>query len=380
MAWDPETWEYHFQLGIEARQTESAADQLRATAHLREAARLNPLSWTTWIELAQAAEDIGKTGEAEDAYLQATRLNPRSARYQWLTGRFYLTHHRGTRAADFFRHAVELEPSYRLEWIELLEASGVREEVIEAAWPPDRDSKLKLLQTLLGQDHARRTAILERQWENCLAASRFPTLREGAFYVNHLFDGQLFDRAWNEWVRLVQRNSPEKKEYLGGEETIWNGDFEEDFSGARFDWEPEESRNFSISRSPGAGVGRSAAARISFHARGDLSFDGLRQSLCVEAGGWYEFSLWMKADRIKSEQGVFFQFVTLPDRSVLLQTGEILGSHDWTRLAGIFKVPEGSRIIALEVRRKQSQRPDHPITGVLTLDNVSLRKTDRSGG
>ncbi len=380
IALDPGNWEYHFQLGVQARQADSIAEQRRAAAHLREAARLNPFAWETWIELAQAAEVSGNALEAEHAYLQATRLNPRNAGYHWLTASFYVRDRRITDAAEFFRAAVKLDPTYRAQWIDLLQESGVHDDIVEAAWPSDRDSKLTLLKMFLGDSASRaggrRTALLERQWETCLTSGRFPTLDEGAFYVNHLFDGQEYDRARGEWLRLIQGNSRGKQNYLAGNEIVWNGDFEDDFSGSRFDWQVDHSKHFSIVRSPGAGLDRSVAAKVRFNARGNLSFDGLRQSLLVEPGSWYELSLWVQSREISSRQGIFFQCVTLPDRRVLLQTGSITGSHDWMRMAGVFRVPEDTRIISLEVRRKQSWRGDDPITGILALDNVSVRRAE----
>lgn len=380
IALDPYNWKYHFQLGVQARQANSIVEQRRAAAHLRQSARLNPYNWETWIELAQAAEVAGNIREAEEAYLQAKRLNPRSARYHWLTAQFYLRHHHLARAVECFDAAVRLQPSYRVEWIDLLAESGARDEIVEAAWPSDRDSKLTLLKMFLSNEHTeaggKSTAILERQWETCLTSGRFPTLEEGSFYVNHLFDGRQYARARSEWLRLIRGNSRGKADYLAGKEVVWNGDFEEDFSGARFDWQVDHSRNFSITRPPAAGRDGSAAARIRFTARGNLSFNGLRQSLLVEPGRWYELSLWVQSRDITSNQGVFLEFVTRPDRRVLLQTGSITGSQDWMRFAGLFKVPEDTRVIGLEVRRKQSWRADDPITGVLTLDDVSVRLAD----
>ncbi len=380
IALDPDNWTYHFQLGVQARHADSIAQRRLAAEHLSEAAHLNPFNWETWIELAQAAELSGKTREAEQAYLRATRLNPRSAAYHWLTARFYLRCHRVTEAAEFFRAAVTLEPSYRAQWIDLLQESGVRDDIIEAAWPSDRDSKLTLLRMFLSDsassDGAGRTALLERQWETCLLSGRFPTLGEGAFYVNHLFDAQEYDRARVEWLRLIEGNIRGKKDYFDGAEMIWNGDFEEEFSGSRFDWQVGASKHYSIVRSHGAGLEGSVGAKIRFTARGNLNFDGLRQPLLVEPGRWYELGLWVQSREISSRQGVFFQCVSLPDRRVLLQTGSITGSHDWRRMAGLFRVPENTRIIALEVRRKESRGADDPITGVLVLDNVSVRRSE----
>jgi tetratricopeptide (TPR) repeat protein len=81
-----------------------------AIEHLQRAIDLDPLEVTAYVYMAQAYEAIGESAQADQTLEQAVRTGPEHWRTYLELGRFFYSRYELERAAEYFRHIVDLLP------------------------------------------------------------------------------------------------------------------------------------------------------------------------------------------------------------------------------------------------------------------------------
>lgn len=374
---DPDEPELHFRVGILHRDQLQYLNLAESRKHLETAVRLNPHNWQYWLELGRSYEFLALEAEAERAYLKAVELNPKSAAYRWRMGNFYLRVNKLSATIQHFKDAMGLDPSLRRSSLAMLWDAGVTSEPIENIWPDDAEARLMMVEFLVSRfgDGARRPPwdLLQRKWDKLLKAPPYPSIKQGAFYVQFLLNQNRYEEARTEWVRLADKNNIQDEAFQSRRNAIWNGDFETPIAGAAVDWRYATSDAYTIVQAQTEGVGSSTALRIAFRGKANLDFQDLKQQAIVERGKSYEFSYQFQCQEISTEQGVYFQILDGLKGTLLLETNGMRGSAPWTSFSGTFGVPPTTDVVLIELRRRPSRQIDNLIRGTLWLDSVALK-------
>lgn len=347
ITWDRTNADAHHLLGLIYRDDPEALDLEQAKLNLKKATELNPYNWRYWLELAGVYEIARTVEEAEGAYLKAVEVNPRAGLYRWRLANFYLRLARLDGALAEFGRAIEFDRGYLQQTLLLLLKSGAPVEGILGIWPEDRQARLMLIRFLINRGGME--GLIDQVWRKLDALDR-PTAEEGEFYLRYLLDRGRFQEVRKEWMRLNQVD--------GFGSFLWNGDFEYRLSGGLLDW---KYGNQQITRV-------NADLRIEFDGTENLDYYGLEQLVIVEPAE-YEFSMRVKSESISTEQGLYFEVV---GNGLLAHTGMILGTTPWSEYKTVFRVPKGTNLVTVRLRRRPSRRIDNKLSGVLWVDWVRL--------
>ena len=364
--WDPSGPDYYYQLGLIYRDDPYQQHLQLARYHLEKATELNPYNWWYWLELARSYETSDMTVQAERAYLRAVEMNPREAVYRWRFANFYLREGELAKALAQFKSAIALEPGQYLQsTLTLLWKAGTTSEDILSIWPENKRAQLVLFRFLVQQNGVEQH-LLDQQWEKLLGSSDIPTVGEGEFYIRSLLDGKRFDKAREEWIRLLSGNGLEDGEYFEKENLLWNGQFHLPITRQVLDWIPRINADTTQ-------ISADKGLRIEFKGTENINFNGLQQLVIVDPGEEYEFSFKAGSEQISTEQGLYFQVVA---GSVLFETEQILGTVPLTEYSGRFRVPRDKNLVTVRLRRRPSKRIDNKLRGTLWVDWVKLEKAD----
>ncbi|MDA2932706.1 tetratricopeptide repeat protein [Acidobacteria bacterium AH-259-D05] len=362
--WDPSGPDYYYHLGLIYRDSPDLQHLQLARYYLEKATELNPYNWWYWLGLARSYEISNMAVQAERAYLRAVEINPREAVYRWRFANFYLREGELEKALSQFKSAIALEPAeYLQSTLTLLWKAETRSEDILSMWPQDKNARLVLVSFLVGQSGVEQ-GLLDRQWEKLLGSSDIPTVGEGEFYIRSLLDGKRFDKAREEWIRLVSRNGLEDGAFFKKENLLWNGQFHLPITRRVLDWIPRINADTTQ-------ISADKGLRIEFKGTENINFNGLQQLVIVDPGEEYEFSFKAGSEQISTEQGLYFQVVA---GSVLFETEQILGTVPLTEYSGRFRVPRDKNLVTVRLRRRPSKRIDNKLRGTLWVDWVKLQK------
>lgn len=358
--WDPDGPDAYYQLGRLYRDNSEYKDLNLATYYLEKATELNPYNWQYyWSELAQTYDISQMPGEAEQAFLKAIDLDPRHAKRRWQFANFYLRQGHLVKALEHFGKAIEFESRHYLEpTLSLLWKAGATTEDILSIWPEDKQSRLRLLKFWVQQERIEE-ALLTEQWEELSKSTDIPTVVEGDFYVRYLLERKRFEEAKEEWVRLNGVN--------GFEDVIWNSNFMLPLTGRLLNWVLHINSQIGHFK-------KEEGLRIEFAGHKNVDFSGLTQLVVVEPGVEYDFSFRARSENISTEQGLYFEVI---GSGVLFQTQQILGTTKWTEYSGRLRIPQDQHLVTVQLRRRPSKRIDNKLKGILWLEWVRLKKTNR---
>jgi len=374
IGWEPREPDYHFRLGLLYRDEPSHRDLAVARYSLEKAVDLNPYNWEYWLELARSYEVFGSAKEAEEAYLKAISLNPRSGSYRWQLANFYLRQQQLEKSFPHFRAALEFGPAYREQSMALLQAVGETPEEIARIWPDDKSSRLFLLKFLAGDEETpaddSTRDLVKREWKDLLRSSQPPSLREGDFYISYLLEREP-EEARAQWILLMEANGLSDADFRSGPNLIWNGGFENPVLGRVLDWRLRSLKGYSIERAAGEGVFDSQGLRIDFEGSENLTYIGMQQQLVIAPQTRYEFSFRARSKELSTDQGVYVQITA---GKTALITEQIRGTTLWTRYSGTFLAPTDTDRALIRLVRKRSRRIDNLISGTVWLDDFQLKR------
>lgn len=151
--------------------------------------------------------------------------------------------------------------------------------------------------------------------------------------------------------------------------SVRSGGFEEDITGAGFDWRNDQMPGVLTDIEEGAGLRGSRAAHLHFFGR--VQRGNLRQPLLL-APGRYRLSLHARGDFLKSDQGL--RWIVRCERGPIVATGDPLeGSFDWRRQDIPFEVPATQcNGQWLELQNPAVAGAARQVSGDLWFDDISI--------
>ena len=371
---DPDAPGYHFRLGIAYRDVPELRNPDLARRHLEQAVALNPYNWRYRRELAQLHELSGQIREAEDAFLRALEISPRSGSYRWRLANFYLRNGSLDKAVSQLEQALAADRKLLEPGLGLLLKAGASYRQIDRAWPGDREAQRYLLRLLCrrepspGEPSSR--DFLRRLWDRLLAEAEPTPLADGQVYLERLIQDRRSGEARERWIELANSNGLSDAHFELGNNLIWNGEFETPLAQTGLGWRTRDAEGDSVTLAGGEGFDGSGSLRIDFDGGVNLDFLGLQQRVIVAPGRSYRLVFRARARDLSTDQGIFFQVLDGPSHRLLVATEQLLGSTPWTRYASTF-VAE-SPWVYVSLRRIPSLRFDSRLSGVLWIDSVAL--------
>jgi len=376
--WDPGRSNYHAEAGVLYRDDLEIMDLDRAVEHLERAVELQPYSSAQWVELARTYERLGRFEEAERAYLCSLELEQPSTDYRWELANFYM---RVGRLDDAFFHlqkTVAEESDHMSSAVALLVHARFDLAQIERVWPGDTVSRMRLLELAIDWRANGRPGIGHDEvvalWNRLLASEPPPTVEAGDAFVAYVFEAGRHAEARAGWADVARRNGLVDPAYSAGANDVWDGGFEHPLSGATLDWRTWPDQGFELVRAPGEGRHGTAAVRIDFDGRHNVSLGNLQQLVMLEPGARYEIAFEAKTQSVTTEEGPGVWVLDPAHERILYRGDGVVGTTDWTRYSGSFLVPADCGSAVVRVVRLPSRRIAGQIEGTFWLDDVSLRR------
>ncbi len=174
-------------------------------------------------------------------------------------------------------------------------------------------------------------------------------------------------RSWADYLG-PRRGDYRRTNYL------FNESFEAPATGSPFDWR--------ITPAPGAEIGLEAgeayaglqALKVRFLGEENLDFHHVAQRAVTPPGRW-RLEAWVRSEELTTNEGVRLRVwdVDAPGRLDAV-TEAVTGSKPWTKLATEFRIPEGARLVEVQVVRRPSLKLDNKIRGAVWVDVVRLER------
>jgi hypothetical protein len=160
---------------------------------------------------------------------------------------------------------------------------------------------------------------------------------------------------------------------------VFNGDFEFDPTGNRFDWTIEPAAGVAIDFDRETKHSGDRSLRIQFDGTQNVGNIGLRQTVFLKPGR-YRFQAYIRTKEISTDEGVAFSVVgEETSNRVSFTTESLLGSNDWRLVEREFEAPPGTGLVQVSLVRKPSWKFDNLIRGTVWIDWVSIGSEQKDG-
>jgi hypothetical protein len=112
---------------------------------------------------------------------------------------------------------------------------------------------------------------------------------------------------------------------------------------------------------------------VTFDGRSNVDFHDVCHFVPLQHADQYQFSAWVRARDLSSDQGPHFVLAGLGgELAAPLVTKDLLGSFDWQQITAAWTPPAGAVEAQLCLARLPSGQPGSRIHGTLWLDDVTL--------
>jgi tetratricopeptide (TPR) repeat protein len=365
---DPDNW---YALGRFWQFNLENSDSERAIAAYRRALELNPQYAAVWLDLASSYETLGRTAEAAGAFESARRVYPLSAQVAWSYGNFLLRQGDLDAAFAEIRRAVVADPRRGAEAFSV--CSRVEpdlEKLLDRIIPPSRDVYLDVIHVLTDANEPSKALQV---WDRLVALDPQLQLRSIHQLIDLLRRNHQTEEASRVWAQAAAFAG-----YAGLDppnSVLWDGGFETGETGFDYAWTfSPNAHGVTIGPQSQEKHSGSEALRVTFDGHSNPNFQDVCHSVPLQAVTSYQFSAWVRARDLSSDQGLHFVLSGLggSTASPPLITKDMLGSFDWQQVTGEWTKPEGALEAQVCLARFPSDQPDNKIRGTLWLDDVSL--------
>lgn len=353
-------WQYNFE----------QPDLALAVSYYQRALTLEPQSANTWMDLADAREELGDTGQAREAFERAQKAYPISADVAWRYANF-LYRQKNTREAFLqVRRALQANSSLAGAAVSFCwRANPDINKILDEALPQSVPVYLEAIR-FLSWEHAGGSAL--EVWKRLEALHSKVELKPVFPLLDELVAENLATearRVWEQAVQMAGVSQPAPPD----SSLVWDGGFEGDFSEGGFGWRwsPHPGTRYAFDSEVKRSGERSL--RITFDGTQNLNFGDLVQYVPVEPGTTYQFLAYAKTDDITTNHGIGFAVFDPRDPGGTGRlTPELTGTHPWTHLELSFPAGPQTHFVMLVLRRTPSEKIDNKLQGTVWVDDVSL--------
>jgi hypothetical protein len=336
-------------------------------ADLLEFLRRDPASPSRWDDFGESFQRAGATTEARYCFQRAITLGPRIPYALIRAARFYFGLGENRTGFGLMSRALEGNPGFDHVVFSDYERLGVAtSDVIihglpdnAAVWQSYLRRQLKV-DLEAAPEHASEAALV---WD-AIAQRGYADDKLGNEYVEFALRTGGPEAAAQAWGRYVGRDFESKR--------IFNGDFESDPTGVRFDWRVEPARGAAIAFDREAPHSGGRSLRVQFDGTQNVGDIGVQQQVYLSPGQ-YRFRAYVRTKDVSTDQGVFFRVVYDEAPKLLdVATESLRGSNEWTLLESAFEAPANGGLVRVSLARKRSLKFDSLVRGTVWVDQVSI--------
>lgn len=366
VAWDPENPDLHLRLARAYATAIEGSDLAKARLHAETALRLRPTDASTWLQLALLADREGKREEARWLLAAALRLDPHSVSLRWEAALLALRWGDRDEALEHFRYVLEVD-SRRRDAAFQLARSLLAPGESQASLLPSQPEALDALLAFAVRDGD--VELAEAAWERRLPLAPPSRVELQRRYLDLLLEKGEGAAARAAWLAMRPGGNPAPDGNV-----VWNGGFETDrLLGWGLDWQVSRVWGVEVRLDRSTAARGSRSLRLVFNSFPTLDFAGVFQLVPVEPGRHYRLTALAKADDFVTRSGLKLQVVTRDGDEVLAETEAIAGTTaDWVPLEATLRVPPGTSLIRLRLRREKAPAPEGNLGGRVWIDEVSL--------
>ncbi len=333
------------------------------------ASQLSPASAYRWADLGDAEWAMQDIAKAQYAYQQALTAGPRSPVILTRAANFYFSTGDTNRVIQQLRTLLRdpgLSDYYESAFLTYSRLGLPSSQLLNSIVPARKDT----LSTLLA--FWTKTQKLDEAiatWQYASTRRLIDSTSTGQFFRFLIQSGNQ-DQAQSLWQQYVSAFEP------GYRKTNWifNPSFEHAPFNSPFDWNIEQRQDIQVTRTQNAKNTGTWSYRIQFTGDSNTAYHQTYQDMVLPAGN-YQFSCMMKTDNITSDEGIRIHIFDWPTQAKLnFWSDTLTGSHDWTQIRAQFQVPEGVRVVRVEVGRLSSNAYLSAIGGTTWIDNFELAK------
>ncbi len=335
----------------------------QAQTLLREAVRRDPSSPYRWAALAETYLASENTDAARRAMRRAVELGPnlppiliRAANLH-----FVLDEPEGAMACG--RRILALITEYDAAVFALYTRMGIPlADVLASGIPPLKRPAAAYFRNRLG---SAQDGDLKLIW-NWLASHGWNDDKLASEYVDQMLGRRNYAAAAETWAGYLGNR---RGDYLLGNR-LYNGGFEEEFTGAALDWRLSQADGAKAERDAVTAHTGGASLRVDFLGQSNVSFYHVTQAAVVEPGP-HHFRAFVKTVGVTTDQGVRFRIADPTGRLEVI-TESMTGDNGWTTVACAFQIPPGVHLVNVQVVRQPSMKFDNRIRGTAWIDDVEL--------
>jgi O-antigen ligase/cytochrome c-type biogenesis protein CcmH/NrfG len=325
----------------------------------------DPAAPYRWDELGAALQRAGRSAEARYAFSRAVALAPNSPPTLLTSADFFLRSGETERGLELASHSLQAGPAFDAAVFATLDDSHIGPDVVLGHVLTDRRSGQAYVRWLLA---TARLPDAARAWAWMIPRA-YADDKLAIEYVEVMLNEGKPALAAEGWSLYVAGRSAGYAE----SDHIFNGDFEADPSGCRFDWRIDPTAGAAVDFDRDVRHSGARSLRIQFDGTKNLTGAGVEQVVFLKEGR-YRFQADIRTQDLSTDQGVALRVVGPEAPQRLDFTTEALrGTHDWTRVERVFNAPAGGGLVRVTIVRTPSLKFDNQIRGTSWIDRVSIR-------
>jgi hypothetical protein len=203
-----------------------------------------------------------------------------------------------------------------------------------------------------------------------LARNHFTDGRTASEYLDALVKAREYRSAARMWTQYLGNRAGDYPE----PNTLFNGGFEMEPTGAIFDWRIETEPGVDASLDSHEAHSGKSSLKLHFSGGQNLRYHHVTQTAYANAGR-YRFLASIKTAGITTDEGIRFHiFAEGPAAKLDIMTEPIGGTTPWTRIEKAFSVPGNINVVNVEITRLPSLKFENQIAGDVWIDDASLSR------
>ena len=347
------------------------ADPAAAQRALLIARKLDPLSSEVLLQLATNYDEAGNADDARSAFQQAERVYPFSADVHWSYGNFLLRQHEIPAAFSEIHSSLQLDPKRSaVAFSRCRRFVSDDAEILDKVIPQNLDAYVDVIHDLV---NARQLDDALAVWSRANALPDSLNLLDVTQLAIELVQARRIDDAERFWRQATAKmKSPPPPDPPGS--VLWDGGFESGFHFGGLGWQFESGRKgVQVSFDKKEKHSGEQSLRLVFTGRSNLQYSDVCHWAPVEPGKAYQFSAWIQAKSLTSDEGLrFILFSQSQANPAPAFTSEVHGDAPWTNVTLAWRAAPDTKLVYVCAARSQSASSDGEIAGAAWIDDVTL--------
>jgi len=339
---------------------------------LLEFLRRDPAGPYRWCDLGESVQKAGEVGTARYCFNRAIALGPNLPYMLLRAAKFHVGLGEKRDAVDLMARTLKADPEFDWTIFGAYQQMQITvDEILRHGLPTGPRASRSFIRLLIDQE---RIPDVAKTWDWIVARS-YADDKLANEYVEFLMRNKKPEAAAQAWAQYAGSRSKGYPE----SNRLFNGDFESDPAGSRFDWSLDPASGAAIDFDRDAPHSGARALRIRFDGTKNVTDTGVRQTVFLKPGR-YRFQAYVRSKEISTDEGVSFS-VADPEapKRLSFTTEAMLGTNDWKLVEHAFQALPGTGLVEVRLVRKKSWRFDNLIRGTVWLDQVSISEEKGEG-